>query len=356
MATGTGIRAGARFGVPPLPLLRGMPARHAHWLSAVTCFVFAALAPAARAPLPFVFAMPTYVVAALFAIAGIAHARQSPWAFRLTHVVIVLVLVLVDAFLSWWVTDQLGLGLVPTLMLTWLAITNDRAKPASRPRPASAIADDDMEWLSPPCVTQDPSAWDRYWTDQASHGLTPPLFDMFCDDEELIRHMAARGMTRVLCVGNGISQEPRALAEAGLQVVALDLSPVASQLSQTWESSDADLEQFYGPSLRRPGGRIEFVAGDLLDPTVCPGPFDVVIERRTLQIFSPDERPAALDALSSRLTAEGILLSHCHDGSWRPPEPREHALEGLFRRRGWAIGRDGATPGERAAWLILSTG
>lgn len=330
-----------------------MSARHAHWLSALICLVFAALALGAWSPLPFAFAVPTWV-AALFATAGIAHARQSPWSFRFTHVVIALVLV--GAFLSWWVTDRLGLDLVPTLMLTWLALTNDRVKPVSRSPKATPVADDDVAWLPPPGTTQDPSAWDRYWTDQASHGLTPPLFDMFCDDEELIRHLAARGMTRVLCVGNGISQEPRALAEAGLQVVALDLSPVASQLAQTWESSDADLEQFYDPSLQRPGGRLEFVAGDLLDPTVSPGPFDVVVERRTLQLFSPEERPAALEALSARLSAGGILLSHCHDGAWRPPEPREHALEELFRQRGWAIGRDGAAPGERAAWLVLSTG
>jgi len=329
-------------------------ARHAHWLSALTCLLFAALALGAWGPLPFAFAVPTWVLAALFVTAGIAHARQSPWSFRFTRVVIALVLV--GVFQSWWITDELGLDLVPTLMLTWLALTNDRVKPVSQSLPAASVADDDVEWLHPPCVTQDAGAWDRYWTDQASHGLTPPLFDMFCDDEELIRHMAARGMTRVLCVGNGISQEPRALAAAGLRVVALDLSPVASQLAQTWECSDADLEQFYDPSLQRPGGRLEFVAGDLLDPTVCPGPFDVVIERRTLQLFPPEERPVALDALSARLAVHGILLSHCHDGAWRPPEPREHALEELFRQRGWTIGRDDGAPGERAAWLVLSTG
>src|SRR5947208_4756720 len=33
--------------------------------------------------------------------------------------------------------------------------------------------DDDLAWLNPPITMHDPSAWDRYWNDQISHGLNP---------------------------------------------------------------------------------------------------------------------------------------------------------------------------------------
>lgn len=108
-------------------------------------------------------------------------------------------------------------------------------KPHRDPRPIGTslpihefcpgLGDDDLAWLFPPTSTSDPSAWDHYWNAQVAHGLGPPLFDMFCDDTLLVETMRRHGMTRALCAGNGISQEPRALAEAGLQVTALDLSP-----------------------------------------------------------------------------------------------------------------------------------
>jgi hypothetical protein len=57
----------------------------------------------------------------------------------------------------------------------------------------------------------------------------------------------------------------------------------------------------------------------LLDPTVCPGPFDVVVERRCVQWFGDHERGGALSALSRRLGEVGIFLSECLDDAF-PPE------------------------------------
>jgi len=217
---------------------------------------------------------------------------------------------------------------------------------------------DELAWLLPPSTTSDPAAWDQYWSDQASHGLGPQLFDMFCDDTELVELMVRHAMTRVLCAGSGISQEPRVLAEAGLRVVAIDISPVALRLAQTWDPRPGESEHILHPSLRRPGGTLEYVVGSLLDPSLCTGPFDLIIERRTLQLFAPEERQAALEALASRLVEGGILLSHCHDGAWRPPAEPFHATEALFRSSGWPIltGRSPAKPVRRSAWLVRSTG
>lgn len=47
---------------------------------------------------------------------------------------------------------------------------------------------------------------------------------MFCDDSLLIEVMRNHGMKSILCAGNGISQEPKALAAAGMEAVALDIS------------------------------------------------------------------------------------------------------------------------------------
>jgi SAM-dependent methyltransferase len=218
--------------------------------------------------------------------------------------------------------------------------------------------DGELDWMVPPRDVHNPALWDRYWNDQVSHDLGPPAFDLFSQDEDLIQVMRQCGFRRVLCAGSGISQEPRALAEAGLEVTALDLSPVALQLAQGWPLTPQDVAYFFDEALLRPGGRVEFVAGDLIDPSVARGPFDLIIERRTLQLFLPDEADRALDALAARLQPEGILFSHCHSGGWKPPQPRGHLLRDLFVCHGWAIWESGLDPKPkgRAVWLLFTTG
>jgi hypothetical protein len=105
-----------------------------------------------------------------------------------------------------------------------------------------------------------------------------------------------------------------------------------------------------------PGGTVKFVVGDILDRSVCPGPFDAIIERRTLQLFPEEERGLALDALASRLQAGGLLLSHCHDGGWKPPNKPVHKVEQGFRDRGWSVSWKPPDHAGRVAWLVMSTG
>ena len=220
------------------------------------------------------------------------------------------------------------------------------------------VPDDDMNWFFPPCDVHDSAVWDRYWHDQMAHGLTPPLFDMFLNDAPLIQCLIERGAKTVLCAGNGMSQEPRALAAAGFEVTAIDLSPTAIRLSQAWQFGPKELDNFCKKEQRVPGGSARFVIGDVLDRSVCPGPFDAIIERRTLQLFPEKERGTALDALASRLQPNGLLLSHCHDGGWRPPDERVHQVERLLRDRGWLISNWGKLPDQagRVALLEMSTG
>jgi hypothetical protein len=129
--------------------------------------------------------------------------------------------------------------------------------------------DAELRWLDPSANPEDVAAWDRYWTEQVANGPGPPLFDMFCDDHKLVRIMNGEGMRRILCAGNGISQEPRALAAAGFEIVALDLSPRATQIARSAELHPERLLHFCAPAMLRPGGHVDFVVGDIRDSNLC---------------------------------------------------------------------------------------
>ena len=184
------------------------------------------------------------------------------------------------------------------------------------------------------------------------------MFDMFSNDRGLITYLKNRGLRSILCVGNGISQEPRALAAAGFAVTALDISPVAAQLAQAIEPGPDYLSMFADVTSRRSGGNVDHVTADLLDAAACRGPFDVIIERRTVQLFRGQEFGEALEALTRRLRSDGLFFSHCHNGRWRPPAPLVHVAEAWFREHGWTIWRDDldAAPHERLASLFITTG
>lgn len=221
-----------------------------------------------------------------------------------------------------------------------------------------ADEDDDLAWFWPPSTIADVAAWDKYWSDQISHRLAPALFDFINNGSALAAAMSALGMRSILCAGSGISQEPRAFAEAGFTVTAMDPSSVAMEYAQAWNYGPQDYEINMHTQPRRERGRVEFVTGDILNPEICPGPFDVVIERRMLQLFEVERRPTALAALASRMKENAILLSHTHHGHWRPEQDRTHPLQSLFLEGGWQLWNphDRPKPSGRVAWLYFTTG
>jgi hypothetical protein len=75
------------------------------------------------------------------------------------------------------------------------------------------------------------------------------------------------------------------------------------------------------------GGSLSLVTGDLTETLICPGPYDVVIERRTLQLFPAGEQIGALEKLVARLSEKGTFVSQVHSGCWRPGESRAHFAE-----------------------------
>lgn len=218
-----------------------------------------------------------------------------------------------------------------------------------------ALASDDFSWLFPPNTVTDPAAWDQFWRNQFTHEVAG-FVHIFVDDGELVDAMRANGLRTVLCVGNGTSQEPRALAWAGFDVTALDLSPWASEVASEAAPGDEALARLVGGRSGGVSGRLEFVVGDLGDPACCPGPYDVVIERKTLQLWPDEARSAATEAVANRLGSRGIFFSHCHDGGWRPSEPRLHRIEPWFAAKGWEFWRPGAPLTGRVAWTFMTTG
>jgi len=168
--------------------------------------------------------------------------------------------------------------------------------------------------------------------------------------------MRANGLKTVLCVGNGISQEPRALAWAGFDVTVLDLSPYAIQVAREASPPAELLAQLIGGRSGGRNGNLKFVVGNLCDTECCPGPYDVVIERLTLQLYSDEYKPRALQAVANRLASPGIFFSQSHCGSWKPPAPRIHWNESWFRSQGWPIWPSGSPLTTRVAWLFTTTG
>src|SRR5215210_3484590 len=185
-------------------------------------------------------------------------------------------------------------------------------------RKALETLPDDLSWLVPPQELHAAEPWDRWWRDQLTAQLPLMFVDMFCRDDALLDAIHARGLSTVLCVGSGVSMEPHALTAAGLHVTALDISPVAMEFARQVSNTPAGIERFFKPEHLRPGGSLQFCVGDLTDPSMCPGPYDVIVERKTLQLFPEAERPAAVAAVVARLSENGLFLTHSHNGGWRP--------------------------------------
>lgn len=227
-----------------------------------------------------------------------------------------------------------------------------------RGSPSPRVPKDDYSWLEPPTSLVDPDPWDRYWYEHLAHGYAH-MTHLFCDDGELVDTMRANGLKTVLCVGNGVSQEPRALAWAGFDVTALDLSPYATRVASEANAPADLLAQLVGGRSGGLNGNLQFVTGNLCDPECCPGPYDVVIERLTLQLFSDEYKPRTMQKVANRLASPGIFFSQSHQGFWKPPERPIHWNEAWFRAEGWPVWRGNESDGPlttRVAWLLTSTG
>ncbi|MBK5256311.1 MAG: hypothetical protein JJE39_09795 [Vicinamibacteria bacterium] len=206
-----------------------------------------------------------------------------------------------------------------------------------------------------PSDVHDREAWNGYWHKQIAMGPIEQGFnDAMSSDPTLVALLHRRGARKILCAGIGLSSESLALALHGFDVTSLDISDVPglafhagigdpahpfSRLPIQTVKDDGTViflaDQVIDPDLcprihgseeypSRGGGSLSHSTGDLVDPEVCPGPYDVLIERRTVQLFPEAEHEAALNGLAARLGPRALFISHQHLGSWRPGQPRRH--------------------------------
>src|SRR5215208_5136720 len=101
------------------------------------------------------------------------------------------------------------------------------------------------DWMIPPQELHTSEPWDRWWRHQVTARLPLMFVDMFCRDDKLLDAIHERRLSTVLCVGSGVSMEPHALSAAGLQVTALDISPVAMDFAGGMSNTPAGLERFF---------------------------------------------------------------------------------------------------------------
>jgi 2-polyprenyl-3-methyl-5-hydroxy-6-metoxy-1,4-benzoquinol methylase len=214
--------------------------------------------------------------------------------------------------------------------------------------------------MRPPTDPANIAGWDRYWQYQINTREKPlGLTHYFEVTKPLMPMIQGLGYATVLSVGCGISLEVRGFAAGGLHAVGLDFSRVAIEYAAKCTLFETYQDQYLEPHEHQPHGHVEFLVGNFLDPTICLGPFDVIVSRGTIQYFHRlNMLDTALQSLVSRLSATGMLVIGTH-GDIPAMEPitkwlTTHQFTVYFRenQQSFMCPR----PNTRAAWHAMSTG
>lgn len=138
---------------------------------------------------------------------------------------------------------------------------------------------------------------------------------------------AGRPPADAVVVGCGLGDDAEALAAAGWQVTAFDLSPAAIAWCR---------ERF-------PDSEVDYQVQDLTAvPAHWRGAFDLVMEARTIQSFPPERHPRVIGWIASLVAARGRLLVAAigHRGAPRqtgPPWPVAEEDLGAFLESGLGL-------------------
>jgi hypothetical protein len=178
-----------------------------------------------------------------------------------------------------------------------------------------------------PTDVNDVEGWNYFWKYIITNDPELLLFDVFDDSDRLIPFLQELGFKTILCAGNGVSLEPFTLAYAGFDVTVLDVSTYANQYLANYKIGSNELKYIsYFAELDRDKISIEeiqekvksikFVTGSIFDADICPGLFDVIITRRTVQLFNliaEEQVIKAMECLLNRLSPIGVLINHGHN-------------------------------------------
>lgn len=179
----------------------------------------------------------------------------------------------------------------------------------------------------------DADGWNLFWKYIISNNqfyYNDFFCSMFSDYHKLVPLFKKHGYKTILCAGNGISLEPYFFANEEFSVTALDISSEANKFLANFPLNPSDLRGFYQenyPGNKEPAGNfyqeeiskiksVKLVTGDIFNSDCCPGPFDVIITRKTLQCFwgkSGEKTFEGMQALLARLSPHGLLYVHTHN-------------------------------------------
>jgi hypothetical protein len=208
----------------------------------------------------------------------------------------------------------------------------------------------------------DIAGWDHFWNVRIPE--QDDLFQFYDFTQSLIPALQERGCQTVLFAGNGISLEPRAFAAAGFRVTALDVSVRATDYAARFALEPAHLQRFAYFSAQRPtsdlcqNAVVSYVVGSIFDEAISQDPFDVIISRRTLQLFPNERMLEGMRLLFRRLAKKGVLINHTHNNypsgwflrdellSRNIPASTDYDVETLLR----------SYPNHRVVWLPGSSG
>jgi hypothetical protein len=159
------------------------------------------------------------------------------------------------------------------------------------------------------------------------------------------------------CVGSGLSPEPWALAAAGFDVTAVDLSPLALHLVQGAQPQPDDLSRLIAGREFKPGGRTTLslatyetarsVPVRLMSMSLSSGGCCSCFRKNN---WRWRQRPS----FSDRLRAASASVIVTTDGG-DPAEPATAARD-WFRRQRWPALIGQTLVVDRVAWLYTSTG
>lgn len=209
--------------------------------------------------------------------------------------------------------------------------------------------------------------WDAWWrerfldfpAEQKWNSYLRPLEAMGrCANAQSYRDRQVR---RILCLGNGVSQEPRALAHAGFEVIGLDISQTATDFAASFQLSNTELRMFFqwdelgyeGVFERqaRPGGSCRFVRGDAFDSRVAQGPFDAIFSWRTLQGFDDHEVDEILRAMDARLSAAGLLFITGQNAARSTVR-----ISDALAEMGYGVNPQAERMDAKTAWVLVASG
>ncbi|MCW2801159.1 MAG: Methyltransferase type 11 [Aeromicrobium sp.] len=142
----------------------------------------------------------------------------------------------------------------------------------------------------------DPTRWvEELWSSAERDEIETPWdrSDPFPDVARRITELGPGVGGRAVVVGAALGADAEAIARAGWDTVAFDVSPAAVRLARQ----------------RYPDSDVDYRIGDLLDlPEDLVGAFDLVVEVFTVQSMPPTVRDRAIEGIRGLIAADGSAI------------------------------------------------